>query len=124
MTRRVLFVSGEYPPMRGGIGDYTACLRVSLAELGWESWVLTSAEARAEDRQVLPWVERWDWSLAGQLREVATEIGAELIHLQYQAGAFAMHPALNLVPLALARRGGPPLLTGRWRPRSTSYSGQ
>ncbi len=34
---KVLFVSGEYPPLPGGVGDYTANLRLALAAMGARS---------------------------------------------------------------------------------------
>lgn len=108
MTERcVLLIAGEYPPMRGGVGDYTARLAEALARQGWEPAVLTSRRA-AGSRYVAGTVERWGWDLAGRARQTARDAGALLLHLQYQTGAFAMHPAVNLLPYRVRER---PLLT-------------
>lgn len=113
MSGRILFLSGEYPPMRGGVGDYTAHLVAGVAAAGWESAVLTSRRAGGtDDPRVLARIDRWDWTLAQRVRQAITEVGADLVHIQYQTGAFAMHPAVNLLPRRL-RRGATrcPVLT-------------
>jgi glycosyltransferase involved in cell wall biosynthesis len=104
VTRRVLFITGEYPPMRGGISDYTACLAHAMGNAGWEPWVLTHGAAQANpDPRVLSRITKWDWSLAGSVRQAITDSSADIVHIQYQTGAFAMHPAINLLPFALKR---------------------
>jgi glycosyltransferase involved in cell wall biosynthesis len=99
---RILFVSGEYPPRRGGIADYTHQLRLGLAGIGVSSRVVTRGAARDADVATVP---DWGWRTARRLRRLARSSGADLVHLQYQAGAFDQHPALNLVPALLARAG-------------------
>ncbi|MDI3339129.1 MAG: glycosyltransferase [Sphaerobacter sp.] len=102
--RRVLVVSGEYPPMRGGIGDYTARLVAALAEAGWQASILTAhAAATNPDPRVLPWIDRWGWAAARVVRRAVLATGADLVHIQYQTGAFAMHPVVNLLPHVLRR---------------------
>ncbi|MBX5444330.1 glycosyltransferase [Sphaerobacter sp.] len=103
---RVLFVTGEYPPMRGGVGDYTARLVAALADTGWQASILTATAARDnDDPRVLPWVSRWDWSARRTVRRALEATGADLVHIQYQTGAFAMHPVINLLPTLLRRAG-------------------
>jgi glycosyltransferase involved in cell wall biosynthesis len=99
-AQRVLFVTGEYPPMHGGVGDYTARLAEALAQQGWDAAILTSARA-AGSRFVVATVARWGWGLSRLVRQAARDTGAALIHLQYQTGAFAMHPAVNRLPDAV-----------------------
>ena len=107
MSRRVLFITGEYPPMRGGISDYTERLAGALDDTGWEPWALTHAAVKENpDPRVLARITAWDWSLASKVRRAIADSRAEIVHIQYQTGAFAMHPAINLLPLAL-RRSGP-----------------
>ena len=45
---RVLLVTGEYPPMQGGVGDYTRELGIALVALGVEVHVLTARAAVPE----------------------------------------------------------------------------
>ena len=42
---RILFITGEYPSMQGGVGDYTRRLSQALGELGADVHVLTHVDA-------------------------------------------------------------------------------
>ncbi|MBW7881103.1 MAG: glycosyltransferase family 4 protein [Caldilineaceae bacterium] len=105
----VLFVTGEYPPMQGGVGAYTQELGRALVALGADVTVLTSEQAarpvyvdRDDGIRVLPAVRRWDWTLWDTINGLAAEMSVDWIHVQYQTAAFHMHPAINFAP-------------GRWR---------
>ncbi|MCD6289095.1 MAG: glycosyltransferase family 4 protein [Anaerolineae bacterium] len=104
---RVLMVTGEYPPMQGGVGDYTHELGVALGALGTEVHVLTSKSADTErppgpegapEPVVHARVARWGWRSWRALQSLVRSIQPEIVHIQYQAAAYGMHPAINLVP--------------------------
>ena len=98
---RVLLVSAEYPPIPGGVGDYTALLARHLAEAGATVSVLTSASDDVPhdgDVTVFPIVRRWDWRVARVVREIVARMRPEVLHVQYQTGMYGMHPAINLLP--------------------------
>ena len=86
----ILFVSGEYPPATGGVGDYTARLRANLADSGWPSRLLSRAQVRHWDARSLVWLLR------------ATPRGG-VVHIQFQAGAYDLLGDVCLMP-ALVRR--------------------
>ena len=85
----ILFVSGEYPPDVGGVGDYTAHLRTGLANLGWPSRVLTRKQVGRWDARSLLWLLR-------------TAPGGGIVHIQFQAGAYDLLGDVCLMP-ALVR---------------------
>lgn len=95
----VLLVTGEYPPMAGGIGDYTELLQAALAAQG----IGATVYAPGGSRDGVVGYGRWDWRAARRVREVARRVGANVIHIQYQAGAFDMHPSTNLLPWRLRK---------------------
>ena len=100
----ILFVTGEYPPMSGGVGAYTAEVAAALAQRGWQVSVLTSAAAAADGTganavALYPVMRRWGWHLLGDGVKWARTIGADWVHVQYQTAAFGMHPAINCAPL-------------------------
>ncbi len=106
---RVLFVTGEFPPMQGGVGDYTATLARALADLGATVAVITSARAAALDDSrvaVYPAVRRWGWSSLGAVAGVGASWGADVVHVQYQAAAYGMGLPIHLLP-AYLRMGAP-----------------
>lgn len=97
-------IAGEYPPLQGGLGDYTRQLARALIQRGWRVEVITSAQAgpvqwgEAGEPLVHPGVERWDFSC---WRILGCELGRRhprIVHLQYQTAAYGLHPAINLFP--------------------------
>ena len=99
---KVLLISGEYPPMEGGVADFTAIIARELAAQGATVHVLTHvAAAGADDAAVIvhPMMRTWRWlSLYRTMRRLLREIEPDVVNIQYQAAAYAMHPAINLLP--------------------------
>ncbi|MBV9131620.1 MAG: glycosyltransferase [Chloroflexi bacterium] len=86
----ILFVSGEYPPDIGGLGDYTARLRLALEQHGWLTDVVTRRHVRHWDIRALLWLLR-----------NAPRTG--VVHIQYQAAAFDLLGDICLLPTLLHR---------------------
>ena len=110
MTRplRVLLVSGEYPPMEGGVADFTRLVGCAMAEQGAEVHVLTSTRARHGAPSAPPDCHAvgasWSWGpLYGTLRRLLREVRPDVVNVQYQTAAYGMHPAVNLLPSAFPR---------------------
>ena len=102
----VLFITGEFPPMQGGVGDYTREIGLALCELGCEVHVATSSQAGpAPGLSVHPVVERWSWGCWSTLLDLIDLHQPDVVHIQYQAAAYAMHPAINFLPRRLGWRG-------------------
>ncbi|MFL5734664.1 MAG: glycosyltransferase [Chloroflexia bacterium] len=113
-AERVLLITGEYPPARGGVGDYTCCLGVALREMGAGVGVLAggrgsgvggrvpmASEIRSAKLKGPMRVERI--TVAGTLRALRGS-GAGVAHIEYQTGAFGMRPTVNLLPWVLGWR--------------------
>ncbi|MGD2078362.1 MAG: glycosyltransferase, partial [Chloroflexota bacterium] len=49
MDLKIGLVTGEYPPMEGGVGAFTHELATALSHLGHEVHVVTDRRARPED---------------------------------------------------------------------------
>lgn len=86
--------------MVGGMGDYTKELAKALAKLGNRVSVLTSVLGRdgGESFALYPRVSKWDFSSWKHILTLLKEIEPQILHLQYQAAAYGMHPAINLLP--------------------------
>ena len=129
MYLKIGIVTGEYPPMEGGVGAFTQALGRALAEAGHEIHVITGRQERppASDpsfgdsgpslrtrRQSLlepvesegswlhPVVRRWRWPALAQVAEVVERYELDLVNIQYQAAAYDMgSPAINFLPWRL-----------------------
>lgn len=108
----VLFITGEYPPMRGGVGAYTAALAEALSAAGVRVSVVTTQQAQtplyqAAPVMIHPVIGRWGARIWQQVPHLAQQIGATWLHVQYQTAAFAMNPAINLAPGQWRRHAQP-----------------
>lgn len=112
---RIGLVTGEFPPMEGGVGAFTEQLARALAALGHEVHVISSLKARPVDAPrtpaavrepvdlgyayLHPRIGRWRWPSLSRVADLAIRHDLEIINLQYQAAAFNMRsPAINILP--------------------------
>jgi glycosyltransferase involved in cell wall biosynthesis len=85
--------------MQGGVGDYTREIGLALCDLGAEVHVATSTQAgTVPGLTVQPIVKRWTWGCWRPLLSLVRRHEPDVVHIQYQAAAYAMHPAINLFP--------------------------
>jgi glycosyltransferase involved in cell wall biosynthesis len=112
----ILLITGEFPPMQGGVGDYSREIARAFVAQGHEVSVLVPqslVDAYGQmDRQpwrVLPVVRDWKWGCWRQIASLVTEIQPDVIDLQYQAAIYDMRvPAINLLPWHWHRRSDHP----------------
>lgn len=103
---RVIFLTGEYPPMQGGIADYTAQLAHHLRSEGVEPAILISQKfpAAAEtDVPVFSALSGWGWRSWGEIRRWLARNSPDVLHIQYQAAAFDLKGWMNWLPWYLRR---------------------
>jgi GT2 family glycosyltransferase/glycosyltransferase involved in cell wall biosynthesis len=115
----VLLITGEFPPARGGVGDYTCRLAQAMEDEGQAVRVLTRRR-RVQDISPAVGIEAVAGAGPMQVRRItggaaeraARRSGAAVAHIQYQTGAYEMRPTVNLLPLVLrARFRGPVVVT-------------
>lgn len=99
---RLGLVTGEYPPMPGGVGDYTQALARALAGRGHDVHVVTStgvrANAAAREPFVHPAMPNWGWLSLWRLRALARRLRLDVLNLQYQAAAFGLSAPIHFLP--------------------------
>ncbi|MBE2221064.1 MAG: glycosyltransferase family 4 protein [Anaerolineae bacterium] len=115
---KIGLVTGEYPPMEGGVGAFTQELAQAMAELGHEIHIITSKAARPETAslkaseikepidlpfaQLHPRVKKWKWAALSEVVDVAIRHELDIINIQYQAAAYHMgSAAINFLPWRL-----------------------
>ena len=116
---KIGLVTAEYAPMQGGVGDFTREVGRALVALGHEVHVITNLKSQIPNTKgdegcvhVERIMEGWGWGCWRALSEVAQRLRLDVLNIQYQTAAYAMHPAINLLPLArrvdsLTRSGWP-----------------
>ncbi len=114
---RITLLSAEYPPHPGGVGDYTRRLGQSLVRRGHALFVLTVYDRRStiydlsqRHEQVETFDRRadWGWGCWESVIAALDRLRPEVLHIQYQTGAYGMHPAINLLPWRLRHLPGRP----------------
>ena len=111
----ICLVTAEYPPMVGGLADYTQHLASVLCRAGQEVTVLTSRGASgprsspiavaaahsgpdAPPIQVQAVVSQWDFGAFPAIARALDQARPSIVHIQYQTAAYGMHPAITLLP--------------------------
>lgn len=128
MGLRIGLVTGEFPPMQGGVGAFTRELATALTNAGSEVHIITSYKARPQDdaprSQSFPGIinrlealqepidlgfaklhprgRRWRWGDMRMIADITLRYNLDLVNIQYQAAAFNMWSgAINLLPWRL-----------------------
>lgn len=114
---RIALLTAEYPPQPGGVGDYTRCLGQALVSRGHDLRVLTIRDAHCMllpvDGAAPSWVGApalpgWGWRSWRAIIAALAAMRPDWLHIQYQTGAYGMHPAINLLPWRLRTLPGRP----------------
>lgn len=108
---RIGIVSGEYPPMRGGVGAYSAILAQHWADMGHIVRLFSApgVDTGRTDIPLTPAPDRWRWRSLRAVRNWARQEHLDIVSLQFQTAAFGMSPFIHFLPWAL--RGVAPLVT-------------
>ncbi len=115
---RIGLITGEYPPMEGGVGAFTQELARALVAAGHEVHILTDRRARPQTEQrrisalqepvdlgfaqLHPRIRHWRWSSLAAIADWAIRYELDVVNIQYQAAAYNMRsPAVNVLPWRL-----------------------
>jgi glycosyltransferase involved in cell wall biosynthesis len=101
---RIGMITGEYPPMQGGVGAFTRELAAAMAAQGHELHIFTDARAKDSSEPgvtVAGQVKDWNWGSLVQARRWAQANTLDVVNIQYQAAAFHMAPFVHLLPSRL-----------------------
>ena len=97
---RIGLVTGEYPPMKGGVGAYTCILAQEFVRQGHSVCVLSSEKATSNDAGIELDNSIRAWG-PGSLRTVARwahKRRLDVVSLQYQTAAYQMSPWIHFMP--------------------------
>lgn len=103
----ILMVSGQYPPSRGGIGDYTRCLVNALADAGGAITLIVptgSDTSHTKAASMIPSTS-WGWPFLYRIARFLHESQSDWLHIQFQTNLYNRHPAIYFLPFFLRRWG-------------------
>jgi glycosyltransferase involved in cell wall biosynthesis len=98
---RIGLITGEYPPMQGGVGAYTREIARALKQQGHHIAILTDQRASDSELAVTASINNWNWGTLVQARQWAEANKLDLVNIQYEAAAFGMAPLIHLLPMRL-----------------------
>ena len=105
---KICLISGEFPPMQGGVGDYTDEMAEAYLNMGHDVMVITSTQgtgrtgSRVAGRvDVRPLAKDWGLGNCKAILRVIREEQPDVVSIQYQAAAYGMRAPIHLLPLCL-----------------------
>src|SRR5229473_2692678 len=100
---RIGLITGEYPPMQGGVGAFTHELARTLAQQNHTPFVLTDHRVPSSDNtiNVSGTVQNWNRASLIAARQWAQANRLDVINIQYEAAAFRMSQIVHFLPRLL-----------------------
>lgn len=95
---RIGIVTGEFPPMRGGVGAYTELLARHLADKGQQVHLFSRAGTHSETFPVAANVHAWGPGSLRAARRWARDNRLQIVSVQFQTAAFDMSPWVHFLP--------------------------
>lgn len=98
---RIGLLTGEFPPMQGGVGDFTRELALALAALGEDVQVITRPLGAAGPPAAYglhPCSRAWAWPALLQVRALARRLRLDILNIQYQAAAYDLAAPIHFLP--------------------------
>lgn len=95
---RIGIVTGEYPPMQGGVGAFSHILATTLRAQGHEVCMFSGPQSRQTDDIPLRQTRAWGIRSLVAIKQWATGNALDVINLQFQTAAYQMSPWIHFLP--------------------------
>ncbi|MCK5219485.1 glycosyltransferase [bacterium] len=107
----LMVITGTWPPMRCGVGDYTFTLCENLVQRDFHVHVFTSEQVRPNlplkgltRLEVHARVNRWSWHMLRTLAEAIAELKPDVVNFQWPTAAYGRSLAVNWLPIYLRKK--------------------
>jgi glycosyltransferase involved in cell wall biosynthesis len=97
---RIGLVTGEYPPMQGGIASHCRVLAETLTAQGHTVAIYTDQQGESEDSHISITHPpgRWRYGALKAIDRWAKEHQLDVVNLHYQTAAYQMSPFIHFLP--------------------------
>lgn len=95
---RIGLVSGEYPPMKGGVGACSRILAQQLGAAGHDLQIFSDSRASSDEFPLAAASRGWSLQTLLALRSWARHQQLDIVNLQFQTAAFGMSPWIHFLP--------------------------
>ena len=97
---KIGLISGEFPPMPGGVGDFTRSLAERIRDHGHQVHILSRRGSTSETLNVST-LSGWGLGSLPAIRSWARQHSLDIVNLQYQTAAYGMSPFIHFLPAAI-----------------------
>ena len=121
---RIAMISGEYPPLEGGVGDFTRALSLELLRQGHAVQILTGKQGdgvtvtEEEGLTIHRCISHWDLRAYPRISRWIADVHPDVVNIQYQPAIYEMKGAIHLLPRWQGQRSVGPSPDG-WPPSAT-----
>lgn len=97
---RIGLITGEYPPLQGGIGAYTDILSRQLRALGHDIFIFstTATQSQTPEIHLTNVISRWSLRTNHLINQWANDNQLDILNLQFQTAAFGMSAWIHFLP--------------------------
>ncbi len=97
---RIGVVTGEYPPMQGGVGAYTRILADEIAQRDQEVFVFSSVQTQESDSAIhlTNTAKHWGMTSLLHIGRWTEQHHLDILNLQFQTAAYGMSPWIHFLP--------------------------
>lgn len=104
---KICIISGDFPPTKGGLADYTKYLFDKLEEiLGRNNvFLITTSsnfcEFSVKNKNILNIIDRWNFGGVVKIVKVIKKLNPDIVHIQYPTDNYGYNPGINFLPFFL-----------------------
>ncbi|TVR18543.1 MAG: glycosyltransferase [Anaerolineaceae bacterium] len=100
---RIGIITGEYPPMQGGVGAYTRIMAHHFADLGHAVHIFAGHQAQEPraDITLEATTRRWNYAALRRIRQWVDDNALDVVNLQFETAAYQMSGWVHLIPRLL-----------------------
>lgn len=97
---RIGIITGEYPPMQGGVGAYTRIIAQNLVQQGHEVFILSTTQADESDKRITldNHMRGWGARSLFKIRKWAKQNQLDIVNIQFETAAYQMSGFVHFIP--------------------------